>query len=904
MFEEKLEFLLTDQIPSKQHEVVDTALELLSRVPSVQDRTLEIVSDYVKFAYKSAESAVSEDWDHEGVVNRVESAISYLSSLTEYNPSLWSFTIVKWILSLLKSLSEDRGSTPSTVDADVKYWVTHVVTKSVCSLLTTCLDILLSMDAALATTFILDQVLGQNTLYEWIFAYIMSLHPKKLVPCLLKTVFSGRVESSRAVFQMLEFAAHSSKGVVEEALGDLLKELLDSNEVGSEVVPILSFFHALMFHSHPLVHLILPHFLRLCSPLMLYELTSRIWKSQEFPQNMMSSVIGAIYNLPGDLLMEVLHLLLHSQAHWEGQKMEDSSEENMEEGELPDVEDTSKGYTSVINPLIETLNRLMRSIYDAHMSIVFGPKHSKHGEVIEFLNKLQNKSTVLADWYLENDSEPKSSWLHLVLVVVCQSSPNIVAGKVIAHILCNCSPDKKFSKIASLILEVQDVCPGVMNFAVNSILSSEREDLTGLNNLRMLMQYAQNHLQRLSPSLISSLQHNAAVLVEGLQQGRVSQSVLWILSKINPTRLPYSLQTSLAAILLKSYFTMSIESTRRVAKGVEPILESEAAAALILPIVSKMLQENRPLTSFVCQTIVKTIVQPEMGGYMSRTPQLSSPVKLIQREKSSSLFSQHQAEKSDKTESKKEGKDPHSGTLGSRRIRALSLSSRGFANSDTQTLAISYCHEQVLMLVYECCHGNPSACGYVVEGILSQVAPTYPQNKSALDISEELQKVTVEWNLAIKKQMENYPAFWHILHIVAEEDPSSLTNFRSIIISLCTLLCNHWAQSRLQQSSDCPKELDASCQIVELCRKAKWIPAPLSRIDHLLEIVSPFEAHLLLHSVLDCLKDLADGTGEVDRENSHFKFESALKCVLRNNAKQLGSSFSVYYPTRRNCAES
>ena len=35
--------------------------------------------------------------------------------------------------------------------------------------------------------------------------------------------------------------------------------------------------------------------------------------------------------------------------------MEDSSEENMEEGELPDVEDTSKGYTSVINPLIETL---------------------------------------------------------------------------------------------------------------------------------------------------------------------------------------------------------------------------------------------------------------------------------------------------------------------------------------------------------------------------------------------------------------------------------------------------------------------------------------------------------------------------------------------------------------------
>ena len=94
---------------------MDTALELLSRVPSVQDRTLEIVSDYVKFAYKSAESAVSEDWDHEGVVNRVESAISYLSSLTEYNPSLWSFTIVKVSVCSLASASLPFPCTLSSI---------------------------------------------------------------------------------------------------------------------------------------------------------------------------------------------------------------------------------------------------------------------------------------------------------------------------------------------------------------------------------------------------------------------------------------------------------------------------------------------------------------------------------------------------------------------------------------------------------------------------------------------------------------------------------------------------------------------------------------------------------------------------------------------------------------------
>ena len=129
---------------------------------------------------------------------------------------------------------------------------------------------------------------------------------------------------------------------------------------------------------------------------------------------------------------------------------------------------------------------------------------------------------------------------------------------------------------------------------------------------------------------------------------------------------------------------------------------------------------------------------------MSRTPLLTSPVRVIHREKTKSLFSQHQAEQSKQTETQ-EVKDPHSGTLGSRRIRSLSLSSRGFASTDTQTLAIAYCLEQVLTLVYECCHGNQAACQHFVQGILSHVAPMYPPNKSALDVSEEMQKVTMEW---------------------------------------------------------------------------------------------------------------------------------------------------------------
>ena len=50
-------------------------------------------------------------------------------------------------------------------------------------------------------------------------------------------------------------------------------------------------------------------------------------------------------------------------------------------------------------------------------------------------------------------------------------------------------------------------------------------------------------------------------------------------------------------------------------------------------------------------------------------------------------------------------------------------------------------------------------------------------------------------------------------------DPASLAVFKGVMVSLVALLCSHWGQSRLKMASDSPKELDASCHIVELCRK-------------------------------------------------------------------------------------
>lgn len=142
---------------------------------------------------------------------------------------------------------------------------------------------------------------------------------------------------------------------------------------------------------------------------------------------------------------------------------------------------------------------------------------------------------------------------------------------------------------------------------------------------------------------------------------------------------------------------------------------------------------------------VASVCVQEVGDYLSQDPPLLSPVRVLRREPSRSILAQHMARPDAGRPSQEAAKNPHRGTLGSRRMRSLSLSSRGFASSDTQSVAIGYCLEHMLALVYECCHGNSDACSHFVVGILSCVAPAYPPGPVPLGPSEEVQRISVEW---------------------------------------------------------------------------------------------------------------------------------------------------------------
>ena len=167
-------------------------------------------------------------------VEGVKQAVATLSRLVDHSPVHWSSVLLKvcvclcvcvfvcvcvcvcvcdalqsakthalcptpsqWLLAVLKEVTATKRAPSASIDSSVKFWVANTVTQPLCALLRTCVDVLsvatpivlhptvipslspppppcrLPLDVSSAVALPLEQLLGQSTHSEWIFAYLM-----------------------------------------------------------------------------------------------------------------------------------------------------------------------------------------------------------------------------------------------------------------------------------------------------------------------------------------------------------------------------------------------------------------------------------------------------------------------------------------------------------------------------------------------------------------------------------------------------------------------------------------------------------------------------------------------------------------------------------------------------------
>ena len=138
----------------------------------------------------------------------------------------------------------------------------------------------------------------------------------------------------------------------------------------------------------------------------------------------------------------------------------------------------------------------------------------------------------------------------------------------------------------------------------------------------------------------------------------------------------------------------------------------------------------------------------------SRTA-FTSPARVFKFETQQSLLSLHQSKGDVRQTGQKESIDPHTGTLGSRRTRSLSFSSRAHLDADSESLSRVYFTEQMVMLIQQCCRLNNFMCQQVVRNILLLIAPVFPPGKQVLNVNDETQKMLTEWLVVSISELED-----------------------------------------------------------------------------------------------------------------------------------------------------
>ncbi|GIY08211.1 integrator complex subunit 5 [Caerostris extrusa] len=181
---------------------------------------------------------------------------------------------------------------------------------------------------------------------------------------------------------------------------------------------------------------------------------------------------------------------------------------------------------------------------------------------------------------------------------------------------------------------------------------------------------------------------------------------------------------------------------------------------------------------------------------------------------------------------------------------------------------------------------------------------------------EDYLKVTVERDLHIKRMFEDYPILWDILSLVANNHPS-LCYCSVLLRAVMAVLLSFWNSSQEKATTNCPKELATSQRLINIMAVGQLLPPPLSYIDEVLPVVTPYEAFNLLSDIWQYMRDNVPSPalfhskgpnstrvwrnfcGDKKNEGKQFcdkKYINRLRFILFANIEKFGVVYAKFFP--------
>ncbi|KAK6167219.1 hypothetical protein SNE40_021307 [Patella caerulea] len=902
-----------------------SALCLLRSMPAARHAVLEhfcnVFNEAVRrhlLVLEQGPSSTEVD-DVSGLDTILHDVVGILLSFIKTNPSAWAPIISSWSLELLGHLSCKYSEKRVLVYANslnevLQLWMTCLPTKLLMELATECFAAMVAGAPDICVDSLLESSVKYSPHFDWVVAHIGSCFPKTIITrvlnCGLKDFCNldnqhperpispkHRTPKMASVVGILGHLASNHGQDIRQALMTLFEEsLMSENDVVK--VTTVPFLLQLASMSSMLLQVLTTDLVMALTPEVLNTLTKQFskWKksnAQEF-NSFLTMVVHLV--MKSDVGgFDVLNFLVTTAIP--------DIKPVLKEGDLPcrEVQETC---VIIMNQL---LNELRRYVYCKQR----GDQTTNRLPLFVGLKDELEKLLTL----LHVSPKERLPWLQKLLLYMCiyigESSAALVLSKIVAKATHSTQLGTFVNLRSSLELSYPTIINQVSTNLIDLMQPHKPLNLKQLvENILHLIKWEKKNSAKTSRSMFSDSLHQYFPSLSNLllhHDHHVTEVVLQLISLIEiPRSTPSSHLAQLCGSVIFSFFKALQQQDHR----------EELKTIRYCKQCIKQLTKHSFTQCMLVRFLMEGVVNQEYSYLLDAKP---LPDTKTETQKMTPLLTENRLHGTSLTLSRSHSSVFHAGVIGEglKTKQIITSLPREHATRNIQLFieVLWLCCLEVKLADNDNCHlldeASDAPSGSPEPTWRRDVGDITARNIGCnlvelitLDVlyndllwpDEDFNKVTIERDLYVWKNMETNPVFWSIFEAFCSY-PIFIYHCSPVLKSIAAVLMLHYSSFREKSMKNSPKYYTASCKLVHYLGRSGILPSPLSHIGELFPFVTPYEGYLLITAMWRYIKEnpLTYIKEEISNRKCDEKYSEVIASIIHSNIDKMGHLYSCFF---------
>lgn len=820
--------------------------------------------------------------------NLVRNIEKILTGFIRCNHNAWAPLIARWSVSLIGELCSQygvlRAFSTLPIEERLQLWMNCEACRLLIEISVTCFSKIIEDTPDVCVDYLLDTAAQSSPFFDWAIAHIcccfLDVLPYGILSHAL-LAFSLQAKNAETVIncvtRVYNYLLDQHGKVLQTAVLDLFKDSVAAStaETGSEQEHIdkctLPFLLHVALQVPRLVDQITGKVIDLLDMKTISALSQQASKRDSILQRgLVSRVMEILRNVASDTLKILMFLVNSSCAE---------AISNDDDAKLH--EETKKICGALLEMLLLSVHESVHVVGSGNISTEDDVSVTSHQEETRveslFLKALQRHLKELCQELL-NSSGLRAKIMVRVLSLVSRQGGQIITIEAMTYLLINSKSRKNLSHVVALKSELEvydhEILVKCMEKFVDKLCGSDSvlpdsKISKALDNCMILMEDDVIQAETKRTKLKESLQQKWSMLsnlvcAENQDVSFLCMRILDLL--VLPMHQPLSGVFRACMNLVTAYY----KCLRRIMDSQESDNKDWEMVNLCDKLLLYVVKQNSVMQQAVLRMIMETLLEKENIGLISsqkikddeEATAIKEPkVQLLDRNNSPDVVSRIPVNRSsviyagslNKNKRRIGQQNDAEFILKSKLLQQCllntidSMSSLRISSNEKMEVDISHGNSFTELQISRLTDSGDKApycflATLMAEMICPDVIATMPWP------DEEFLKYTVERDIKIKKQFDSSPFLWEILSLISNEWPA-MYHCIVLVQSLLASCLTYWEVDRKTSAAFSPAQLEMTLKVLQLVKKAGWLPEPWCNVGDILHHLTPHEVYQLLSGI-------------------------------------------------------